>query len=72
MTEIVYILTNSGFPDLIKVGRTANLEDRLRNLSGHSGVPVPFEIYFACEVEDAMEVEKRLHFGFGDHRINLK
>ena len=72
MTEIVYILTNPAIPDLIKVGRTTNLEDRLRNLSGHSGVPVPFEVYFACEVEDATAVEKRLHFGFGDHRINPK
>ena len=72
MTEIVYILTNPAIPDLIKIGRTTNLEDRLRSLSSHSGVPVPFECYYACEVSDSQDVEKRLHSAFGDHRINPK
>ncbi len=72
MTEIVYILTNPVIPDLIKIGRTTNLEDRLRSLSSHSGVPVPFECYYACEVSDSQDVEKRLHSAFGDHRINPK
>jgi len=72
MTEIVYILTNPVIPDLIKIGRTTNLEERLRSLSSHSGVPVPFECYYACEVTDSQDVERRLHGGFGDHRINPK
>jgi len=72
MTEIVYILTNPVIPDLIKIGRTTNLEDRLKSLSSHSGVPVPFECYYACEVSDSQDVEKRLHSAFGDHRINPK
>jgi hypothetical protein len=72
MTEIVYILTNPVIPDLIKIGRTTNLEERLRSLSSHSGVPVPFECYYACEVRDSQDVERRLHGAFGDHRINPK
>ena len=72
MAEIVYILTNPVMPDLIKIGRTTNLSDRLRSLSVHSGVPVPFEVYYACEVADGNRVEKSLHDGFGDHRINPK
>ncbi len=72
MNEIVYILTNPAIPDLIKIGRTANLEDRLRNLSSHSGVPVPFEVFYACQVEDAVKVERHIHEGFGDHRVNPK
>ena len=72
MTEIVYILTNPAIPDLIKIGRTINLEERLRSLSSHSGVPVPFECYYACEVTDSQDVERRLHGAFGDHRINPK
>lgn len=70
MPEIVYILTNPCMSDLIKIGRTTNLEDRMRNLSSHSGVPVAFDCYYACEVKDSQDTEKRLHVGLGDHRIN--
>ena len=72
MTNIIYILTNPVLPDLIKIGRTTNLEERMRSLSSHSGVPVPFECYYACEVKDAQDVERRLHGAFGDNRINPK
>ena len=70
MSEIVYILTNPVIPDLVKVGRTTNLEERVRSLSSHSGVPVPFEVYYACVVHDSSKVEKHIHDGFGDHRVN--
>ena len=72
MPEIVYILTNPCMSDLIKIGQTTNLEDRMRNLSSHSGVPLPFECHYACEVENRKETEQRLHIGLGDHRINKK
>jgi hypothetical protein len=70
--EIVYLLTNPTIPDLVKIGRTTDLEARLRQLSTHSGVPVPFECFFACEVQDSVKVERALHDAFGDHRINPK
>ena len=72
MPEIVYLLTNPTMPDLVKIGRTNDLESRLRSLSTHSGVPVPFECFYACEVKDSAEVERALHEAFGDHRINPK
>ncbi len=72
MPEIVYLLTNPTIPDLVKIGRTTDLEARLRQLSTHSGVPVPFECFFACEVQDSVKVERALHDAFGDHRINPK
>ena len=72
MSEIVYILTNPVIPDLVKVGRTNNLEERVRSLSAHSGVPVPFEVYYACVVKDSVKVERHIHEGFGDHRVNPK
>jgi len=72
MSEVIYVLTNPVMPDLIKIGRTTNLEERLRSLSSHTGVPVPFEVYFACTVADATKVEKSVHDAFGDHRINQR
>lgn len=70
MPEIVYLLTNPTMPNLVKIGRTTDLEGRLRQLSTHSGVPVPFECFYACEVADSARVERALHDAFGDHRIN--
>lgn len=72
MTEIVYILTNPTMPGLIKIGRTTNLEQRVKSLSSDTGVPLPFEVFYACSVRDANEVERALHNAFGDHRINPK
>ena len=34
------------------------------------GGAVPFDCAFACQVKDASEVEKALHFAFGNNRIN--
>ena len=44
MTEIIYILTNPWLPDLVKIGRTTNLEERMISLTSHSGTPVPFNV----------------------------
>lgn len=69
--QIVYVLTNPAMPGLVKIGKTTQLEveDRIKQLYG-TGVPVPFDCAFACQVKDASEVEKALHFAFGNSRIN--
>lgn len=68
---IVYILTNPVMPDLIKIGRTDGpIEDRVRQLSAVPGVPVPFEVFFAAEVEDSIGWERALHEAFDDRRVN--
>lgn len=67
---IVYILTNEAMPGLIKIGRTANdLEKRIAELNRHSGVPLPFECYYARRVDDEIFVERMLHEAFSDHRV---
>ena len=67
----VYILTNQSMPGLIKIGITERkVEDRMRDLYSSSAVPLPFECYFALEVKDAKLVEKKIHHGFDDYRIN--
>ena len=70
-SQIVYVLTNPAMLGLVKIGKTTQLEveDRMKQLFS-TGVPVPFDCAFACQVKDAAEVERALHFAFGDHRIN--
>lgn len=69
--QIVYVLTNPAMPGLVKIGKTINseIDIRMRQLYG-TGVPVPFDCAFACQVKDAHEVERALHFAFGNIRIN--
>lgn len=70
-SQIVYVLTNPVMPGIIKKGKTTQLEvsDRMKQLYS-TGVPVPFECAFACQVKDATEVERALHTAFGMTRIN--
>ena len=68
-TGIVYILTNEGIPDFIKIGHTTrSVEGRMRDLD-KTGVPLPFECYLAARVERPEEVEKMLHKVFGCDRV---
>ena len=62
-------------PDLVKVGITGNLEARVKELSRATGVPVPFEVHYACTVREhttVEEVEMAVLEAFADHRINPK
>ena len=55
-TILVYVLTNEAMPDYIKIGTTTRaIEDRMRDLYT-SGIPVPFECYYAAEVDKAKNV----------------
>ena len=65
---IVYILSNSAFDSYVKIGRTTNLEQRLRSLDNTS-IPLPFRCEFAMEVTDDVSVEKLLHHAFADNRV---
>jgi hypothetical protein len=70
-TEIVYVLINAAMPGLVKIGVTSqsDIEIRLKQLYT-TGVPVPFECYYACRVSSEKKVEENLHFAFSSHRIN--
>ena len=70
---IVYILTNLAMPGYVKIGITSgSIEQRIRELSGPSSVPIPFECFYAGQVNNIKEVEGGLHDAFGDHRVNPK
>ena len=65
---IVYLLTHEAMPGLTKIGRTDSaLEERLKTLNSTS-VPFGFDCFYAAEVADSVDVEKRLHDAFQDLR----
>lgn len=70
---IVYVLSNRVMPGLVKIGMTtrSELDLRLRELYT-TGVPVPFDVEYACEVDvcDCSKIEKALHKAFEPQRIN--
>jgi len=68
MNEIIYILINESMPGYVKIGKTTNLEQRIRSLDTTS-VALPFECFYACTVKDAAFVEQQLHDAFLDHRV---
>jgi T5orf172 domain len=68
MAGIIYVLVNQAMPGLIKIGRTTDVEIRMRQLDS-SGVPLPFECFYAAEVADPDQVEHALHDAFEDHRV---
>ena len=72
MPQIVYVLTNEAMPGIVKIGMTEadSVEARMAQLNAHSGVPLPFECYFAAEVESCRRIESILHQLFSEQRIN--
>ena len=70
MSNIVYILINESMPEMVKIGITDNLERRIKELSGHTSVPLPFECYYAVKVnEEGKKIEKKIHEGFDQQRV---
>jgi hypothetical protein len=71
--NLVYVVTNPAMPGLVKIGCTSKAEakDRISQLYG-TGVPVPFDLAFAVQVEYAEKVESALHTAFAPNRVNPK
>ena len=60
-------------PDIVKIGITDNLERRIKELDNTS-TPLPFECYYAVELEDepATKIEKNLHRGLDKQSVRKK
>ena len=66
---IVYILINGAMPGYTKIGKTTSpIEERMRGLDT-TGVPLPFECFYAAQVQNQDEVERLLHDAFRDYRV---
>lgn len=71
MNDIIYILINEAMPGYVKIGKTStSLEQRIRELSGSTSVPLPFTCFYACTVNDSGFVEHQLHDAFDNNRVN--
>ena len=66
--SIIYVLTNPAMPGLVKIGKTKELERRLKELDNTS-VPYPFRCEFALEVSDSKRNEDLLKDAFESHRV---
>lgn len=68
---IVYVISNPGIPDLVKIGHTSSEDTKARLQQLYtSGVPFPFTLEFACRVPNPLEVERALHAAFAPQRVN--
>lgn len=67
----VYILINSSFIDLIKIGCTTyKSEERAKQISSNTGVPTPFIVAFEMYVDDCKKFEKEIHKKLYDYRVS--
>lgn len=60
---LVYILTNPCLDGWVKIGMTErdDIEERLKELNTPANIPLTFRCYATYEVEDPLQVEKRIH-----------
>lgn len=59
--NFIYIFTNPGYQDMVKIGYTKDVEARRKGLNS-SGVRDAFEIYAVCETSsDKEHIDKTLH-----------
>lgn len=68
-TEIIYVLRNPAMPNYVKIGKTLNLQQRMKDLDNTS-ILVPFECIYAALVEKRRRWEKVLHDVFLEYRVN--
>jgi hypothetical protein len=69
----IYCLSNPSIPGLYKIGKTINSPiERCNDLSSPTGVPVPYEIEFAKEIDDIDRGEKAIHYILDAYRTNDK
>lgn len=65
--EYIYIAKNPAFQNMVKIGRTKNLEKRLKELS--QIVPEPFEYIKTYQVDNAVYAESYIHECLSNIRV---
>ena len=57
---VIYILTNPAFPELVKIGYTTNVDERLKKLNNSEGLPYSFRLYAYYKVNKSLS-DIKLH-----------
>ncbi len=65
----MYILTNPAHPNLVKIGKAVNPEDRIKGING-AGIVSEWELRIAYPVTDDYKVENIVHRHFEDRRVD--
>lgn len=59
---LIYILTNPSFPNYVKIGKTIDLQQRVRSLNNPTCLPFSFRVYATYKVDNNLDaVEKAIH-----------
>lgn len=67
----IYCLENSCMPGIYKLGKTdRSPTQRCSELSASTSTPAPFGIVFYVEIENALMVERVLHYALDDSRVS--
>ena len=66
--EYIYIVSNPSIPKKVKVGRTTNLKQRIKQLQT-TGVPTPYRYEFVALVDDSVSAEKTAHYALRFYRV---
>lgn len=71
MKGYVYCMSNASLPSVYKIGRTWNIAEREKNLSGTS-IPFDYKCEFYIYIDDPRAVEAKIHNILDSFRINQK
>lgn len=69
--NVVYILKNPSFPQLVKIGYADDVEVRLRVLNSNPGLPYAFRIYATYEVDHRLQ-DREIHIIFDQLNSSLR
>ena len=72
MEGLLYVMWNEDLrPGVIKIGRTNDLRQHVRDLYS-AGVPAPFRLAYRALVDNYEEIEKQVHESLKEHRLNTE
>jgi hypothetical protein len=67
----IYVLSNPGMQGIVKIGRTDDLEQRLKALFNTS-VPAPFKLEYSILCRNTPYIEKEIHKALVEHKFDSR